>query len=125
MPKPLYNFLRLHNILYNLQFGFRTSHFINHSLLSLPERVNKNFDSNRFGCGIFLDLQKAFYTVNNEILLNKLEHYGIIGIALTYFRSYLSNRKHYISINGYNSNRINVKCGAPQGSVLHSFFLSI
>ena len=80
--------------------------------------IKNTLDNKRFGCGIFLDLQKAFDTVNHEILLNKLEHYGIRGIALTWFRSYLSNREQYVSVNGYNSKNLNVTCGVPQGSVL-------
>ena len=118
MYKRLYDFLELHNILYNFQFGFRASHSINHALISLTEMIKNTLDNKRFGCGIFLDLQKAFDTVNHEILLNKLEHYGIRGIALTWFRSYLSNREQYVSVNGYNSKNLNVTCGVPQGSVL-------
>ena len=83
MYKRLYDFLELHNILYNFQFGFRASHSINYALISLTEMIKNTLDNKRFGCGIFLDLQKSFDYVNHEILLNKLEHYGIRGIALT------------------------------------------
>ena len=72
----------------------------------------------KFGCGIFLDLQKASDTVNHEILLMKLEHYGIRGISLDWFKTYLSGRKQYVSVNGSNSSFCNVSCGVPQGSVL-------
>ena len=118
MYKRLYNFLELNNILYSYQFGFRSSHSINHALISLTEMIKNTSDNKRFGCCIFLDLQKAFDTVNHEILLNKLKHYGIRGIALAWFQSYLSNREHYVSVNGYNSRNLNVTCGVPQGSVL-------
>ena len=118
MYKRLYNFLELNNILYNYQFGFRSSHSINHALISLTEMIKNTLDNKRFGCGIFLDLQKAFDTVNHEILLNKLEHYGIRGIALAWFHFYLNNREQYASVNGYNSRNLNVTCGVPQGSVL-------
>ena len=104
--------------LYNLQFGFRASHSINHALVSLTEAIKNSLDNRKFGCGIFLDLQKAFDSVNHAILLLKLEHYGIRGIALDWFKSYLSARKQYVIINGSKSNNLSVTCGVPQGSVL-------
>ena len=75
-------------------------------------------ENRKYGCGIFIDLQKAFDTVNHDILLMKLEHYGIRGTALDWFKSYLSDRKQYVSVNGCNSSYLNVTCGVPQGSVL-------
>ena len=118
MYKRLYNFLEVHKILYNLQFGFRASHSVNHALISLTQSIKNSLDNKKFGCGIFLDLQKAFDTVNHQILLDKLEHYGIRGTALSWFSSYLSNRSQYVSVNGCNSSHLNVSSGAPQGSVL-------
>ena len=86
--------------------------------MSLTEAVRSTLDNKRLGCGIFIDLQKAFDTVNHRILLSKLEHYGIRGCALEWFRSYLSDRKQYVSVNGSNSNLLSITCGVPQGSVL-------
>ncbi len=74
-----------------------------HALISLTESIKSTLDKNKFGCGIFIDLQKAFDTVNHEILLSKLEHYGIRGIALNWFQSYLSHRKQFVSVNGFSS----------------------
>ena len=80
--------------------------------------VKKTLDSNKYGCGVFIDLKKAFDTVNHEILLQTLEHYGIYGAPLAWFKSYLYDRKQYVHINGTNSEISTVICGVPQGSVL-------
>ena len=82
MYERLYKFLAKHEILYVLQFGFRASHSINHALVGLTETIKNSLDSRKFGCGIFIDLQKAFDTVNHDILLTKHEHYGIRGLLL-------------------------------------------
>ena len=118
MYKRLYNFLEQQNVLYSLQFGFRASHSINHALISMKESIKESLDNRKYGCGIFLDLQKAFDTVNREILLGKLEHCGIRGPAFNWFRSYLTDRKQYVSVYGFSSNLLSIICGVPQGSVL-------
>ena len=101
-----------------MQFRFRAGHSTDHVLISLTETIKSSLDKNRFGCGIFIDLQKAFDTVNHDILLKKLEHYGIRGTDLSWFRSYLSNRKQFVSTDGHSSSLTNISCGVPQGSVL-------
>ena len=77
-----------------------------------------DFDDENIGCGVFVDLQKAFNTVDHQILLAKLNHYGIRGVSNDWFKSYLSNRSQYVSINGYDSGLVAINCGVPQGSVL-------
>ena len=86
--------------------------------MEITERIRETIDSGKFGCGIFIDLKKAFDTVNHKILLNKLEHYGVRGVLLKWFESYLSNRKQFVSLNGDNSDLKDITCGVPQGSVL-------
>ena len=97
--KQLYAFLEKHNILFQNQFDFRKNNSTVYPLAQITEMVS--IDSGKFGCGIFIDLRKAFGTVNHEILLNKLEHYGFCGNMLKWFQSYLSYRKQYVSVNGH------------------------
>ena len=79
MHSHLYKFLESYESLYPFQFGFREKHSIMHALMSLTETIKDSIDNGRYGCGIFLDSQKAFDTVNHHILFGKLEHYGIRG----------------------------------------------
>ena len=114
----LTTYLDLHSIIYPNQFGFRSGHSTAHSIISITENIRNSLDNKKYGCGIFIDLKKAFDTVNHKILLKKLEHYGIQGKTLNWFESYLFERKQYVSLNGINSETKNVTCGVPQGSVL-------
>ena len=107
-----YNFLEKFNCLYKYQYGFRKSHSTNHALIEITEKIRKALDSRKFACGIFVDLQKAFDTVNHEILLKKLEHYGIRGTSNSWFRSYLDNRKQLVSLNGDESKTQVMKHGS-------------
>ena len=114
----LVSFLDTNNILVNNQFGFRNEHSTLHALISLTENIRKNLDQGNFSCSVFLDLQKAFDTVDHKILLSKLHHYGIRGTANSWFRSYLENRKQSVFANGVSSKKHYIKFGVPQGSVL-------
>ena len=88
-------------------------------MISIIERIKENLDKGDFACGVFVDLQKAFDTVESEILLlSKLSHNGIRGTANHWFRSYLTGRLQFVSIGNANSNSKPVKHGVPQGSVL-------
>ena len=71
-----------------------------------------------FNLGVFIDLSKAFDMVNHDMLLAKLEHYGVRGNSLKWFESYLSDRKQFVSYNNYHSSQQLVRCGVPQGSAL-------
>ena len=68
--------------------------------------------------GIFIDLYKAFHTVKDLILLDKLLHHGIRGAAFNWLEDYLNNIQHFVQFNGFNSSYSNIKCGVPQGSIL-------
>ena len=114
----VYKFLEDFQCIYSLQFGFRKKHSTNHALTDITETIRQALDNKKFACGVFVDLQKAFDTVNHDILIAKLDHYGIRGLANDWFSSYLKNRSQFVSILGYNSSTKPVNHGVPQGSVL-------
>ena len=118
MFQRLYSFLENNKSIYDLQFGFRRKHSTNHALLSMTQQIQENIDKGNIAIGVFVDFQKAFDTVNHKILLRKLEHYGIRGVANDWLSSYLSNRQQYVSIGDIKSNISKIAHGVPQGSVL-------
>ena len=118
LHKRLYNFFDKFNCIHKRQFGFRKNHSTTHALIDFSETIRNALDNNKFVCGVFLDLQKAFDTVNHEILLTKLEFYGVRGIPLQWFKSYLKNRTQYVTINDIPSLTKPVRSGIPQGSIL-------
>ena len=85
----------------NIIYGFRQQCSTCHTLINITENIRKALDDGNISCGVFVDLQKAFDTVDHQILLTKMNHYGICGVSNNWFKSYLSNRNHYVSINGY------------------------
>ena len=90
---------------------------------TLPARkVSSAFDRGEVAVGIFLDLSKAFDTVNQDILFDKLRHYGIRGVALDWVKSYFSDRLQYVDFNGNSSSLQKISCGVPQGSILGPLF---
>ena len=110
-------YLFLHDILYKSQYGFQKNKSTLHSIIQIVEKIRNSIENKMYGCGIFIDIKKAFDTVDHTILLNKLEYYGIIGTSLKWFTSYLSNRTQYVSINNTSSDTKHITCGVPQGSV--------
>ena len=118
MHKILYNFMEEYNILYHKQFGFRKGNSAINALIQITEKIKESIDEGKFGCGIFIDLCKAFDTVNHDILLMKMEHYGINDVPLLWFESYLSKRIQFVSVNGEDSELRELSWGIPQGSVL-------
>jgi hypothetical protein len=116
--KRVYGFLNSNNVFYSSQYGFRSNHSTIDALTEFVQDTLNAFENHEYTLGIFLDLSKAFDTIDHSILLKKLEHYGIRGIALEWFRSYLSERTQYVSYNNTISDMKCITCGVPQGSVL-------
>ena len=119
MHKRIYAFLEKHKLLYGLQFGFRAKHSTTHALIKITENIRSALDNGKVTCGIFIDLQKAFGTVNHEIRLKKNDHYGLRGKVNEWLRSYLCERNQEITIiNGFDSQSTAIRHGVPQRSVL-------
>ena len=118
MYNRLIDFLEIYKILVKFQFGFRKFHSSYMALMTLMDKLITALENGEHFIGIFLDFSKAFDTVDHEILLKKMYHYGIRGTSYKWFQSYLSNRKQYVAYNGICSYTKDVKCGVPQGAVL-------
>lgn len=119
MHKRLTEFIDKQKIIYKHQFGFRNNHSTSMAVSTLVEKISNAFDENKYTIAMFLDLSKAFDTVDHTILLKKLEYYGIRGTPLSWFSNYLSNRQQYVQYtDNYKSLPLTVRCGVPQGSVL-------
>ena len=116
--KRLYQFLLSKTLFYPSQYGFRPQHSTNHAVHEFVDDTIASFDNKEHTIGIFLDLSKAFDTIDHKILISKLEWYGIRGKALDWFRSYLDNRKQYVQYKDSKSVVSTIPCGVPQGSVL-------
>ena len=112
----LYNYLNSLNLFYHGQYGFRENHSTELAALELIDRVIQYLDKGETPISVFLDLSKAFDTLDHSILLSKLEYYGIRDNALELFKSYLSNRKQYV---------VNIVTGVPQGSILGPLLFTI
>ena len=117
--KRMVTYLENNKLFYHRQFGFRSKHSTVHGLTTITEDSKRSIDESKLTCGIFIDLQKAFDTVDLDILLkNKLKFYGFRGLTNDWFSSYLLGRKQYVSLSGETSSYQNIKHGVPQGSVL-------
>ena len=119
MYNRLYKYLTTEKLLYSKQFGFQTGLSTEHAIVKLVDQIYESFEKDHYTLGVFIDLSKAFDTVDHTILIKKLEMYGIKGINLAWFRSYLTNRIQYISITrDLETDTKNICCGVPQGSIL-------
>ena len=120
MYNHLLRFLNNQNILSDNRYGFRKHHSTAsaYALTCLFDKISSAIDNKECTVGIFIDLSKAFDTVDHNILISKLEHYGVRGTSLGGFERYLSNRQQYVEFNGVSSESCEIKCGVPQGSIL-------
>ena len=111
-------FLDKNKILYNKQFGFRQGYGTDMALLEFVNNISLAFEDKKIVLGLFLDLSKAFDSIDHDILTNKMYHHGIRGNVLNWFKSYLSDRQQYVTVDNYNSQYKSINVGVPQGSVL-------
>ena len=123
--KRLNKCLRRHNILAKEQFGFRAKHSTNHVIADVTNKLQNYCDNKHFTCLILLNLSKAFDTVDHQIVLSKLQKYGIRGNFLQLLSDYLTNRKQVVYINNTYSKQQDVSCGVPQGSILGPLLFTI
>ena len=125
MYNKLYNFIEANDILYARQYGFRRGQSTQQGIITLIDKITKSVNSDDFVISVFLDLKKALDCVPTNILLAKLQAYGIQGDYIKWFRSYLTDRTQYVNFNGEASAEHTPKCGVPQGSILGPLFFVI
>ena len=101
MYKRMMHFINVKNILFSAQYGFREGFSTENAIVDIVSAIQSNMDKRLFTCGVFIDLKKAFDTVNHQILLNKLNHYGFRGIINNWFESFLCNRSQTLEINNH------------------------
>jgi hypothetical protein len=116
--KQIYEFFKEKKMFYYAQYGFRSEHSTEFATLELVDKVMFEMDKMNTPISIFLDLSKAFDTLDHKILIEKLKYYGINGVALKLMESYMSNRKQYVVMDGIESDLMNITTGVPQGSIL-------
>ena len=114
----LFNYFEKNALLYENQFGFQQSNSTEHALLQLVKEVKQSFENGEYTLGVFVDLSKAFDTVDHEILLKKLHLYGVRGSFHSLLTNYLEKRKQYINEGNSSKQFLPISCGVPQGSIL-------
>ena len=121
MYNRLVAYLNEYKILFSYQFGFRKLHSTYMALMTLMDKLTKYLDYDEYVIGFFLDFSKDFDTVDHAILLQKLSAYGVRGNGLSWFESYLKDRRQFVTYNGVSSDI----CGVPQGSILGALLFLI
>ena len=123
--KQLTSFLDKSNLLSLSQYGFRNKSSTELAILDICSHISNNFESKLFTAGVFIDLSKAFDSLDHNILIQKMNNYGIRGTPLKWFCSYLSDRYHYVQIENKKSKVLKVVRGVPQGSILGPILFNI
>ena len=128
MYTQLYNYFNVNNLLTEQQYGFKSKHSTELASIKLVDYIIKEIDdlrATKTPTTVYLDLSKAFDTLNYDIVFSKLELYGISGIPLALIKSYLINRFQYVQCENMTSELLEIKTGIPQGSILGPLFFSI
>ena len=118
MLNQMHVYFSVHDLYYHGQYGFREKHSTQHAALELIDILTQELDKCQTPINIYIDLSKAFDTLNHEILISKLKYYGINGSAIKLVDSYLSNSKQYVQFNNTSSTQTGVSTGVPQCSIL-------
>jgi hypothetical protein len=114
----LFEYLTINKLLFKHQYGFHEGHSTELAVLEIVDRLYNDMDMSKIPIAIFLDLSKAFDTIDHNILIHKLSHYGLEGPEISWFQSYLSDRKQFVNFNHTNSQQLDITTGVPQGSIL-------
>ena len=114
----VYNHLDSKGLLFEKRFGFQRNNSTKHAILQLTRDIADSFEKGEYTLGVFVDLTKAFDTVDHQILIKKLQYYAIDGTPFKWFKSYLSNREQYISFQDESKSCLDIICGVVQGSIL-------
>lgn len=125
MNNRLVSFFEKHHIITSAQYGFQKKKSTEMALIHIKEKIVENIENKLLTLGLFLDLKKAFDTVQHDILLKKLDMYGVRGIALNLIKSYLCERYQYVDIKGISSSKMRILYGVPQGSILGPFLFLV
>ena len=121
----LYDYFNSNNLLAEEQYGFRTNHSTEYAAVKLVDNVSKEMELGNTPTALYIDLSKAFDTLLFDILLYKLNYYGIKDNAFKLLKNYLTNRRQYVVYNSQNSETLDISTGVPQGSILGPLYFSI
>ena len=119
------SFITRFNILSPCQYGFRNGRSTTQAITRLLSYILPAYHNKLYSACFYLDLRKAFDTIDHSILIQKIQHYGFRGNCCEYLRSYFSNRKQYVNLNGEDSDTMGTSYGVPQGSIIGPLCFSI